>query len=236
MMGYFSERTRVKIDDQGLVRLSIRADQTSVDEYVFSYAEFESVKEAYDHEMDIRSSNIRVKRIARGYSIQVKEGAFKRKIYDFNISEYQMMMAQYASSRIVFEKTGGMSNIGVLEPIDDLKTLSIKLEHSFERLYEEVQKAGSKKGVDFDLKSVLQSIDNKLNSILEATQNIKITTVQGGSNVTKNTREIEDDFFIPSNFEGESFTGKVTKSSTTSSDSTDSATEALRKLRGKKNK
>ena len=233
-MGYFSERTRVKVDDQGLVRVSVRADQTSVDEYVFAYAEFEVVREAYENSMDVRSSNIRVKRISKGYSIQIKDGAFRRKIYDFAISEYQLLMAQYASASILFEKSGGMSQIGVLEPVDDIKTLSLKLEHSFERLYEEVQKAGSKKGVDFDLKGVLNSIDQKLNSILEATQNIKITTVQGGQNVTENTREIEDDFFIPSSFEGESFKGKVTKSSTTSADSTDSAAEALRKLRQSK--
>ena len=231
-MGYFAERTRIKIDEQGLVRLSVRADESCVDEYVFSYSEFEAVREAYEHEMDIRSSNIRVKRIPNGYSVQLKEGVFKRKIYDFTVPEFSMLMAQYGSKQLMFEKAGGMSQVATLHPIDDLKTLSVKLEHSFEPLYEEVKNAGSRKGVDFDLEGILRSIDSKLNAILENTQNIRLTGVS--NNETTNTSF--DELFIPSSFEGETFTGKVNRASEVSEGSTDSAAEALRKLRqrGKK--
>jgi len=233
-MGYFPERTRVRIDEQGLVRISIRADQTSVDEYVFSYAELDAVQEAYEYSMDIRSSNIRVKKIPKGYSVQIKEGPFKRRIYDFSTPEFQMMMNQFLSQRIHFEKMGGMSKIGVVDPVDDLKTLSVKLESSFERLYEEIKITGNKSGVNFDLENVLTSINDKLNAILDATKNINITTVQG-QDVSKNTSIPEsDDFFIPSTFEGESFRGKVTNSPTTSTESTDSASEALKELRKSK--
>ena len=148
-----------------------------------------------------------------------------------------MMMNQYRSCHTMFEKNGGMDSVGILDPVDDLKSLSVKLEHSFERLYEEIKIAGERKGVDFNLEKVLTSIDTKLNSILEATQNIKITTVQPGTSNVHNTESYEsDDFFIPSTFEGETFTGKVTKSSKVSEDSTDSAAEALRRLRNKKPK
>jgi|SRR6056300_174606 small nuclear ribonucleoprotein (snRNP)-like protein len=238
-MGYFAERTRIKIDEQGLVRLSVRADESCVDEYVFSYSEFEAVREAYEYEMDIRSSNIRVKRIPNGYSVQLKEGVFKRKIYDFTVPEFSMLMAQYGSKQLMFEKEGGMSQVGTIDPVDDLKTLSVKLEHSFERLYEEVKNAGARKGVDFDLEGILRSIDSKLNAILENTQNIKITgAINNDTTNTVSTSfyDEEDELFIPSSFEGETFTGKVNRTSEVSEGSTDSAAEALRKLRqrGKK--
>lgn len=233
-MGYFAERTRIKIDEQGLVRLSVRADESCVDEYVFSYSEFEAVREAYEHEMDIRSSNIRVKRIPNGYSIQLKEGVFKRKIYDFTVPEFSMLMAQYGSKQLVFEKEGGMSRVGMIDPVDDLKTLSVKLEHSFERLYEEVKNAGSRKGVDFDLEGILRSIDSKLNAILENTQNIKLTGVSNNDTTNTSFYDAEDELFIPSSFEGDTFAGKVNRVSEVSEGSTDSAAEALRKLRRKK--
>ena len=48
--------------------------------------------------------------------------------------------------------------------------------------------------------------------------------------------ESSDDIFIPSNFDGENLKGKVTKDQKQTGDSTDSAAEALRKLRQNKKK
>ena len=227
-MGFFAERTRVKIDDNGLVRLSIRTDETSIDEFVFSYSEFEAVREASDNDMDIRSSNIRVKRIPNGYSIQLRENTFKRKIFDFSISEYQVMMNQYRSCQTLFEKAGGMDQVGVIDPIDDLKDLSVKLEHSFERLYEEIKNASAKR-IDFDLERMLKSIDTKLTSILETTQNLKIVS-HPSSQSSVAQPHLDDEMFIPSRFD-DSLQGSVLKASEVSEGTTDDAAQALKKLR-----
>ena len=235
-MGFFAERTRVKIDGNGLVRLSIRADQTSVDEFVFSYSEFEAVREAFENEMNIWSSNIRVKRITKGYSVQLRENTFKRKIYDFSISEFQIMMNQYRSCQTVFEKSGGMDQVGVIDPVDDIKDLSIKLEHSFERLYEEIQTAASAKRIDFDLERVVKSIDSKLTSILETTQNLKLGQVASPPPMNIPSADLDDEMFIPAKF-NDTLQGSVVNEPEISEGTTaDDAAEALKKLRkrGKK--
>jgi hypothetical protein len=238
-MGYFSEKTRVRIDaKQGIVRISIRADETSVEEFVYPFEETDNFIEAIRAGLNFSSKYFKSIFKQQKIFLQFRENAFKVKIFNFNQSELQMFCAQFASERIKIEKLDPKERATVVDICDDIMSLSVSLNKHFENLFKEVRVASQ---LPFDLEPYLQSIDNRLESIEKTLKDkgINVTVQQTGtaplSSRSSDRFSMDDEYFIPDNFK-EDFEGKINTQKTEEASSTESAAEALKKLKNRNKK
>jgi len=228
-MSFFSEKTRVRVDArQGLVRISVRSDESSVDEFVFPFEECDSLFEAASAVLDFSSKNFKLRFGGRKIFLQFRENSLKRKIYNLQSVEFQMLCTQFASERIKVEKLDPGERSIISETCDDIMSLSVNLNRHFENLFKEVRLVGKP---SFDLETLLKSIDGRLMTIEQ-------TLREGGVSMTSSVPSpqgfsMDDDLFIPHSFR-EDFDGNLNVEQTQTESSSDSAAEALKKLRSKK--
>ena len=230
-MSFFSEKTRVRVDArQGLVRISVRSDESSVDEFVFPFDECDSLFEAAAAGLDFSSKNFKLRFGGKKIFLQFRENSLKRKIYNLQPVEFQMLRTQFASERIKVEKLDPTERSIISETCDDIMSLSVNLNRHFENLFKEVRLVGKP---SFDLETLLRSIDGRLLTIEQ-------TLREGGGRVSMSSSAPatdsfarDDELFIPGSFR-EDFDGKLNVEQTQTESSSDSAAEALKKLRSKK--
>jgi hypothetical protein len=226
-MSFFAEKTRVRVDArQGLVRISVRSDESSVDEFVFPFDECDSLFEAAAAALDFSSKNFKLRFGGKKIFLQFRENSLKRKIYNLQPVEFQMLCAQFASERIKVEKLDPSERSIISETCDDIMSLSVNLNRHFEKLFREVRLVGKP---TFDLEALLRSIDGRLLTIEQVLRDGGMTSSAPGAQ----SFAMDDELFIPESFR-EDFDGNLNVEQTQTESSSDSAAEALKKLRSRK--
>ena len=241
---FFSETSRVRIDhENGLVRLSLKSSDYSVDEFMIPFSEFDAFYDCATVKEDFVSDDIRIKWLSTNAILQLRESKSKRRIFKFSDSKINRILSEYAAEKIMYldwlsknkdlahELTGEMlyreeeiishDNEEVLrmmkmldEKMDMVLNICLKLHESVNSL------SGSIK--DMEIKSA--SLHNKL-IITEET----VTKAKGDDLFLPK----EESHFIPNDL-NINFEGTVTSQSTSSEDGASDAAEALKKLRRSK--
>ena len=234
-MGFFSERTRVKVDAiQGVVRISVRSDETSVEEFIFPFEECDHMFEAVGAGLNFSSRNFKIIFKPSKVFVQFRENALKRKIFNFNAGEFQLLCVQFANERLKVEKLDPSQRSTILDTCDDIMSLSISLNKHFDKLFKEVRVASQ---LPFDLEPYLKSIDSRLGNIEKTLKEkgIQVTTSQVLQRRDDSAFDMDDEFFIPETFKDD-FEGKIQTQKSAERSSTETASEALKKLKNRNNK
>jgi len=231
-MSFFSEKTRVKVDaKQGIVRISIRSDEKSVEQFIFPFEEVDSMFEAVNVGLNFSSKNFKIIFKPKKIFVQFRENAFKIKIFNFNLSEIQVLCSQFANERLKVEQLDPNERATILDTCDDIMSLSISLNKHFDNLFQEVRVASQ---LGFDLEPYMKSIDMRLGNIEKT---LKEKGIQGSITPNQHKDDIrfsmDNELFIPDSFK-EDFDGKINTQTTAEQSSTESATEALKRLRNRK--
>ena len=110
-------------------------------------------------------------------------------------------------------------------------SLSVSLNKHFDKLFKEVRIASQ---LGFDLEPYMKSIDSRLGNIEKVLTEKGIQVVNQSSHSSRiDTRfSMDDEMYIPDSFRDD-FDGKINKEETSTQSSTESAADALRRLRNK---
>ena len=229
-MSFFSEKTRVKVDaQQGIVRISVRADEKSVEQFVFPFEEVDSMFGAVSAGLNFSSKNFKIIFKSNKIFVQFRENAFKVKIFNFNPSELQVLCSQFANERLKVEKLDPNERATILDTCDDIMSLSISLNKHFDKLFKEVRVASQ---LGFDLEPYMKSIDTRLGNIEQTLKEkgIQVSVTQAPSGNYRGRDDgkfgMDDEMFIPDSFR-EDFDGKINTQKPAEQSSAENAAEAL---------
>lgn len=233
---FFDETSRLRIDyETGLVRLSIKASDYSVDEFIIPYSNFDSFYEYASEGSNYDSDNIKIKWINRSAIVQIRESIYKRRIFKLSEPKINRILSQF-----------GAEKIGYIDWLNDNANTAQEITNEF------IFKTAT---VDSEELLLIRSLDEKLDKVIDICINLglsmekifaklkeleqkKQNVVIDSSNVqmkSKDSISLSDDneHFIPNDL-NVNFKGTMSSETTSSDETATDAVEALKKLRGRK--
>tara|TARA_B100000674_G_C37730794_1_gene864218 strand:- start:196 stop:903 length:708 start_codon:yes stop_codon:yes gene_type:complete len=233
---FFDESSRLRINyEKGLVRLSIKASDYSVDEFTIPYSDFDAFYEYASSGGNYDSDNIKIKWSGRSAIVQIRESIYKRRIFKLSESKINKILSQF-----------GAEKIGYIDWLSENTDRATELTSDF------IFKSAT---VDSEELLLIRSLDEKLDKVIDICINLglsmekifaklkeleqkKQNVVIDSSNVQiKSTDGIllsdDNEHFIPNDL-NVNFKGTMSSETTSSDETATDAVEALKKLRGKK--
>ena len=233
---FFDETSRLRIDyETGLVRLSIKASDYSVDEFIIPYSNFDAFYEYASEGGNYDSDNIKIKWTNRSAIVQIRESIYKRRIFKLSEPKINRILAQF-----------GAEKIGYIDWLNENSNTAQEITNDF------IFKTAT---VDSEELLLIRSLDEKLDKVIDICINLglsmekifaklkeleqkKQNVVIDSSNVQmKSTDGIllsdDNEHFIPNDL-NVNFKGTMSSETTSSDETATDAVEALKKLRGRK--
>ena len=241
---HFTDSHRVKIDhQQGLVRLSIKSNDQSVDEFMIPVSEFDELYESVSERLNYSSENLKLKYLDRHILFQIRESIAKRRIFKFTETRMLRMMSEFASEKLMYlnwletegkgyeSTSAGIFSLGgrdcVAAPL--ALNLSKKVDHLIE--------------VCHSINSGLSSLHHMTKLMYERMGEMEINQniIQGGNTEIKREEfadigfeiDEEESHFIPDDL-NKDFDGTLISLSESASEDVSDAAKALKELRRKK--
>lgn len=241
---FFDDSSRIKIDYyKGLVRLSLKSSDYSVDEFTIPFSEFDSFYDKATDHKDFESHFIKIKWMAREAIIQIRESKYKRRIFKLSEVRINKILSQFGAQKVSYlnwltknnykaheltkeylykEEEEENKGEGEKNKEDKGEVLAKKLEEKIDTVI----------GICIKLSESVGHLSTKIKELEHKTQNVVITS---SSVLSPKIDEIDfsfkdDEHFIPSDINTD-FKGTMTSESISSEDSVMDAAEALKKLR-----
>jgi len=234
---FFDENSRLKIDyEQGLVRLSLKSSDYSVDEFTISFSDFDSFYESATSHKDYESDNIKIKWLSRDAIVQIRESVYKRRIFKFSEPKINRILSQFGAEKIGYMHWLSTNETKAHEVTDEYiykkedsdendnkgEILARKLENKIDKVID----------ICIQLSESVSNLSTKMKDLERKTQNV-VTTSSSVSNQESDFSFGDDEHFIPSDL-NVNLKGTMTSESTSSDESAMDAAEALKKLRRSK--
>ena len=243
---FFDESSRLKIDNEkGLVRLSIKSSDYSVDEFIIPFSTFDAFYDKATSKENYESEFIKIKWMFREAIIQIRESKYKRRIFKFSEVRINKILSQFGSVKVVYlnwlsskeikahevtedylndQEDLDFSSVQMDESTNEGDVLSKKLEEKIDKVIDICIQLGESVGA---LSSRVKELEHKI-------ENVVITSSNAS---TQQTDDIsfpfsDDEHFIPNDL-NINFKGTMTSEATSSEDNASDAAAALKKLRGK---
>lgn len=236
---FFDDSSRIKIDyEKGLVRLSIKSSDYSVDEFTIPFSEFDSFYDKATSKKDYESNSIKIKWMSREAIVQVRESMYKRRIFKLSEVKINKILSQFGSQKVIYLNWLSSNGLKAHEVTEEYiyrdenhhqeergDALAKKLEDKIDKVID----------ICIQLSESVSHLSTKMKELEHKTQNVVIS-----SSSVSSQQSIESDFsfddnehFIPSDL-NVNLKGTMTSEATSSEDSAMDAAEALKRLRRSK--
>ena len=245
---FFSDNSRVSINsEQGIVRLSIKSSDYSVDEFTIPFSEFDSFADSAQQKQDFSSDNIKIKWLARDAILQIRESRYKRRIFKFSEVKIGRIVSAYLSEKITYldylSKNKGTVHEFTEEYLydsDALMNIGKEIKRQNEQMSKDLEnKIDQLLNICMNLSTTCIKLDKGIQGLSEKISEIEFNNfeqvvIQSGESVDDGLFISDDqEQFIPSDINVD-FSGSMSAQSTETSDNAMDAVNALKKLRGGK--